>query len=95
MNSIAKQFNTNISGNGPQPMMFAHGLGCDQTMWKYVTPAFEDDYKVILFDYAGSGNSSMVAYDKRKYNDLQTYANDIISIAEAHNLSNIVFLAIQ
>ena len=91
MSSIAGQFNIQVSGNAQQPLVFAHGLGCDQSMWKYVTPAFENDYNVVLFDYAGSGNLSTAAYSKQRYNSLQAYADDVIGIAHELQLSNIIF----
>ncbi|HSF76525.1 MAG TPA: alpha/beta hydrolase, partial [Microcoleus sp.] len=51
-----------VFGQGTQTMMFAHGFGCDQNMWRFVTLAFEKDYKIILFDYVGSGKSDISAY---------------------------------
>ena len=47
-----------VSGRGTQPMLFAHGFGCDQNMWRFVAPAFEDDYRVVRFDYVGSGRAT-------------------------------------
>ena len=53
--NVLERNNVNVSGRGTQPMLFAHGFGCDQNMWRFVAPAFEDDYRVVLFDYVGSG----------------------------------------
>lgn len=88
---LLKRFNVNVFGNGKQPMLFAHGLGCDQVMWRFITPAFENDYKIILFDYIGSGKSDPTYYDNEKYSSLQGYANDILEIAETLGLTNIIF----
>ena len=55
-------------------MMFAHGFGCDQNMWRFVAPAFEDDFRTILFDHVGAGGSDLSAYDKTKYSSLAGYA---------------------
>ena len=63
--------NINIFGNGVQPVVFAHGFGCDQHMWRYITPAFEREYKIILFDHVGSGKSDQSAYDFEKYSSLR------------------------
>jgi sigma-B regulation protein RsbQ len=57
---VIKRNNVKVFGQGTQPMVFAHGFGCDQNMWRSVTPAFEDDYKVVLFDYVGAGKSDVV-----------------------------------
>lgn len=90
--SIVKRFNVNISGNGKQPLLFAHGLGCDQQMWRFITTAFEKDYKIVLFDNIGSGKSDPAYYDKENYSSLQGYANDILAIAEALALKDIIFV---
>jgi len=61
-------------------MIFAHGYGCDQNMWRLLTPAFEADYRIILFDLVGSGRSDLSAYDRTKYGSLQGYASDLNEI---------------
>lgn len=73
-------------------MIFAHGFGCDQNMWRYVSPAFEDDYKVILFDHVGAGHSDLTAFEPKKYEELDGYATDIVEIAEALQLKEIIFV---
>lgn len=67
-----------LSGTGSQPIMFAHGFGCDQSMWRFVAPAYEDRFKVVLFDYVGCGHSDWDAYDPERYSTLEGYARDII-----------------
>lgn len=73
-------------------MLFAHGFGCDQNMWRYVTPAFEDEYQVVLFDHVGAGKSDLSAYSKEKYATLEGYAEDILAIARELNLQDIIFV---
>lgn len=75
-----------------QPMMFAHGFGCDQNMWRLVTPAFESDYKIVLFDHVGSGSSNLSAYSSDKYNSLHGYAHDILEICREMDLTNVIFV---
>ncbi|ELR99893.1 alpha/beta fold hydrolase [Gloeocapsa sp. PCC 73106] len=60
---IATRNNLKVFGQGKQPILFAHGFGCDQNMWRFVTQAFSDDYQIILFDYVGSGKSDLSAYN--------------------------------
>ena len=91
MNEILARNNVTVFGQG-QPMLFAHGFGCDQNMWRFVTPAFENQYQIILFDYVGSGHSDITAYNIQKYNDLNGYANDILDIVNALNLKDIIFV---
>src|SRR5947209_8562895 len=59
MTDVLKRNHVTVTGRGRQPLLFAHGFGCDQTMWRFITPAFEEDYRVILFDYVGSGKSDL------------------------------------
>lgn len=80
--SVSHRHNLKVSGTGSRPMMFAHGFGCDQNMWRFVAPAFEDDFKVILFDHVGAGGSDLAAYDAGKYATLEGYAADIVELAE-------------
>lgn len=73
-------------------MLFAHGFGCDQTMWRYVMPAFEDNYLVIGFDYMGAGKSDPAAYSDNRYSTLNGYARDILEICDALELQNVIFV---
>ncbi len=73
-------------------MLFAHGFGCDQNMWRYITPAFENDYKIILFDYVGAGKSAKTAYNEERYASLEGYAQDVLEICEELQLSDVVFV---
>ena len=73
-------------------MLFAHGFGCDQNMWRWVTPAFERDYKIVLFDYVGSGKSDLAAYDPHRYGTLDGYAQDVLDICAAADLKDVIFV---
>jgi sigma-B regulation protein RsbQ len=73
-------------------MVFAHGFGCDQNMWRFVAPAFEDDYRVVLFDYVGHGQSDRAAYDGAKYATLDGYADDVLEICRAVGPGPVVFV---
>jgi len=84
--------NVKISGNGVQPIVFGHGYGCDQKMWRFITPAFEKDYQVILFDLVGSGESDQSAYDFEKYSSHQGYAEDLIEIIVEFDLPGVIFI---
>ena len=75
-----------------QPMLFAHGFGCDQNMWRLVTPAFEDEYRIVLFDSVGAGGSDLSAYDREKYSTLDGYATDILEICAALELRDVVYV---
>src|SRR5437868_2710749 len=89
---VVKRNNVHVFGRGTQPMLFAHGFGCDQNMWRFVTPAFENDYRIVLFDYVGSGQSDLSAYDPERYSSLNGYAQDVLDICRALQLENVVFV---
>jgi sigma-B regulation protein RsbQ len=76
---------------GP-PMLFAHGFGCDQNMWRHVSPAFEDDFRVVLFDHVGAGRSDLAAYDADRHGTLRGYARDVLDICRDLDLSDVVFI---
>jgi sigma-B regulation protein RsbQ len=90
--NIVERNNVHVLGNGAQPMLFAHGFGCDQNMWRYVYPAFEDQYKVILFDHVGAGKSDASHYDSEKYSSLQGYADDVLAICKTLSLQDVIFV---
>ena len=91
-NPILKRNNIKILGNGTTPMLFAHGFGCDQNMWRYVYTAFEDDYKIILFDHVGAGQSDANAFSEEKYSSLEGYALDVVEIIQELDLENVIFV---
>jgi sigma-B regulation protein RsbQ len=75
-----------------RPMLFAHGFGCDQNMWRYIAPAFEDEYRVVLFDHVGAGGSDLTAFDRERYATLDGYARDVLEICAALDLHDVVFV---
>ncbi len=90
--SYVQNHNVTVSGTGDRFMMFAHGFGCDQNMWRYVAPAFEDRFRVVLFDYIGSGPTDLSHYDVDKYATLQGYADDVAGIAGELGIRDGVFV---
>jgi sigma-B regulation protein RsbQ len=91
--TVAERNNVAVAGPpGGQPMLFAHGFGCDQNMWRYVAPAFEDRYRTVLFDHVGAGGSDLAAYDREKYSSLDGYAADVLEICRELELRDVVFV---
>lgn len=90
--SVIKRNNVTVIGDGDRAMMFAHGFGCDQQMWRLVTPAFAGDYKLVLFDHVGAGRSELAAYDPLKYSTLDGYAADVIEICDELGVTDVVFV---
>jgi sigma-B regulation protein RsbQ len=90
--SVLTRNNVTVLGEGTQPMLFAHGYGCDQNMWRLVTPAFAADYNIVLFDHVGAGKSDLSAYDRTKYSSLRGYAHDVIEICRELDLRDVIFV---
>lgn len=90
--SIVLRNNVKVFGHGTQVLMFGHGFGCDLNTWRLVTPAFEQDYKIVLFDYVGAGNSDLNAYEDERYSTLEGYAKDVLEICEALELKDVIFI---
>ena len=90
--TILERNNVHMTGKGPRTIMFAHGFGCDQNMWRFVAPAFESDFKVVLFDHVGAGRSDLSAYDFHRYSDLAGYADDVVEIIRELGLADVVFV---
>jgi sigma-B regulation protein RsbQ len=77
---------------GARAMVFAHGFGCDQSMWRFVAPAFEASHQVVLFDHVGAGGSDLTAYDPQRYATLSGYADDVVQVLDALDLGQVVFV---
>src|SRR5687768_5094605 len=92
MTNVLDRNNVKVFGRGAQPMLFAHGFGCDQNMWRFITPEFENDYRIVLFDYVGSGNSDLSAYDPARYSTLQGYARDVMDVVHTLDLRDVIFV---
>ncbi len=90
--SVLDLHNVRVSGSGERAIVFAHGFGCDQNMWRFVAPEFEDRFRVVTFDYIGMGGTDASAYDAEKYASLDGFADDVIAIAGALDLEDAVLV---
>jgi sigma-B regulation protein RsbQ len=86
------RYNINMIGNSNRTVVMAHGFGCDQNMWRFLTNTLQKDYRVILFDYTGSGKSDASQYNIEKYSCLEGYAEDLIEVCLSLNLENSLFV---
>ena len=90
--SVLKRNNVKVFGSGSTTIMFAHGFGCDQNMWRFVAPAFAKDYQIVLFDLVGAGGSDWSAFSFEKYASLDGYADDVVEIANELELKDAIFV---
>jgi sigma-B regulation protein RsbQ len=90
--NVSARNNVKVHGSAEKAMVFAHGFGCDQNMWRFVEPAFRDDFRTVLFDHVGAGESDLSQYDRRKYQALSGYADDVVEIGRELGLRGAVFV---
>lgn len=90
--SATQRNNVHVFGQGSTPMIFAHGYGCDQNMWRLLTPRFERDYRLIVFDLVGCGKSDLSAYDRERYGSLRGHAEDVLEILTELSLGPAIFV---
>jgi sigma-B regulation protein RsbQ len=91
--SVLARNNVRVAGDpAGQPMLFAHGFGCDANMWRFVAPAFADTHRIVLFDHVGHGGSDASAYDPERYSTLAGYADDVLEICRELDLRRVVFV---
>lgn len=94
VSTVIRRNNVTVSGRADGPvMMFAHGYGCDQDMWRRLLPYFANDYRLVLFDHVGAGHSDVNAYDREKYGSLDGYAADLLEICECLDLKDVILVA--
>ena len=83
----------NVTGRPDgQPIVFAHGFGCDSNMWRLIAPRYERDFKVVTFDHVGHGRSDPDAFDADRYSSLQGYATDVLELCDALELTDVIFV---
>jgi sigma-B regulation protein RsbQ len=92
MAGVIERNNVSVRGAGERTIVFGHGFGCDQNMWRFVAPAFEQDFETVTFDHVGAGGSDLGAYDKTKYSSLSGYADDLIEIGRELELEDAIFV---
>lgn len=90
--SAFKRLNVQVRGTGDRAMVFAHGFGCDQRMWRHVAPHFESEFVTVLFDHVGSGLSDLSAYSTDKYSSLRGYAHDLVELGREVPLDGAVLV---
>jgi sigma-B regulation protein RsbQ len=90
--SVQQKHHVQVQGDGPATLVFAHGFGCDQSMWRLLAPAFDGRYRSVLYDLVGSGRSDLSAYDLGKYGTLHGHAADVIDIVDEFATGPVIFV---
>ncbi|MDM0108981.1 alpha/beta hydrolase [Variovorax sp. J22R24] len=90
--SVGKRNNVKVLGEGPATMVFSHGFGCDQNMWRFLAPQYAERFRTVTFDLVGAGRSDLGAYDPVKYNRLSGYAEDVLEIVGEFAQGPVIFV---
>lgn len=90
--AVLQRNNVRVIGTNKPVMLFSHGFGCDQSIWRFLTPTLAIDYQLVLLDHVGAGQSDQAAYDSQKYGNLDGYARDIVEICQALDLRDVVLV---
>lgn len=89
---ISERNNVRFTGDGKRVLMLAHGFGCDQNVWRFMAPELGESYRLLMFDYVGSGSSRLSAFSVNRYSRLEGYAQDVLDICEAFELTDVTFI---
>lgn len=89
---VSQRNRVRVLGEGATTVLFSHGFGCDQNMWRFIAPIYATRYRVVLFDLVGSGGSDLSAYDPEKYDSLQGHANDVVDIVNQFATGPVIFV---
>ncbi|SEU37166.1 alpha/beta fold hydrolase [Stigmatella erecta] len=90
--SIQQRLHVQVLGQGPETLIFAHGFGANQQAWRHQAAAFQDRYRIVLFDHMGCGQSDVNAYSPQRYSSLHDYAADVLELCEALKLSRCTYV---
>lgn len=86
--TVLRRNNVTVHGAQGAFMVYAHGFGCDHTMWARVAKQFTTTHRVVLFDYVGSGRSDIRAFDGERYGTLDGYVQDLLDVCDALELTS-------
>lgn len=89
---LVERNNVRILGHGEQVIVFAHGFGSDQTVWRHQVAAFAPNYRIVLFDHVGAGSSDFTAYSPRRYSSLYSYAEDLLDLCSELKLHQCILV---
>ncbi|MEW2504004.1 alpha/beta fold hydrolase [Amycolatopsis sp. CA-161197] len=90
---VRSRNNVTVTGREDRPtVLLAHGFGCDQNLWRLVVPALAERFRVVLFDYVGSGKSDLAAWSEPRYSRLEGYAQDVLDICAELELRDVVLV---
>jgi sigma-B regulation protein RsbQ len=92
MNTVLSRSNVHVSGRGQQAVVLLHGLGCNQTVWQPLLPAFEPHYRVVRLDLVGTGGSQLGEYSRERHGSLAGHATDLLDVLQALELTKVVFI---
>lgn len=80
------------SGEGPITLLFVHGLGTRQEVWRHLEGPLARRNRVVLYDLAGCGRADPSLWSAERYRTLEGHAQDLLEIAERLRDSRVVLV---
>ena len=89
---VLRRNHVQVLGTGSRTLVFAHGFGANQTIWRRQVEVLSSRYRVLLFDHVGHGRSDLAAYSPRRYGSLQGYAADLLEVLSAAEVERVHYV---
>jgi sigma-B regulation protein RsbQ len=90
---VVARNNVVMTGREDAPVvLLAHGFGCDQNLWRLVVPLLAEEFRVVLFDHVGAGQSDLAAWSSDRYSTLGGYADDVLTLVRELELRDVTLV---
>jgi sigma-B regulation protein RsbQ len=90
---VVARNNVVVTGREDAPVvLLAHGFGCDQNLWRLVVPPLAEEFRVVLFDHVGAGQSDLGAWSPERYSTLNGYAEDVLALVRELDLRDVTLV---
>jgi sigma-B regulation protein RsbQ len=73
-------------------LVLGHGFGCDQEIWRLVTPAFAATHRIVQFDHVGSGRADAAAHSSVRHATIDGYAEDLVGLVRGLGLAGATYV---
>lgn len=90
--NVLRRNNVHCAGSGPMTLVFVHGFGCEQGMWRFLVPHYERHARIVLYDLTGCGGSDSAAYDTDRYATLHGHAADLLEVIERYAKGKVILV---
>lgn len=91
--NVGRRLRVAVTGNSVgRPVVFAHGYGADQRVWRSVLPAFSGAYRTITFDFTRDSLISAADHATGRHTAAYEYAADVVELCQGLGLRDVVLV---